>query len=385
MAQKRILLTRTQRLAALRAIEPRRLRRPDGSGRPVSVAQWRHVAEVLRQVELTTTADGCSYSYAATLAARMHNGAGVSRATFFRARGLAESLGLLVAVQRWGETVGQQQTNQWRVDWTRVAALCGPIEETGRESANVRPFETLADLPSEGASPRDAKARNPSLHSADIPLGRRFETPPCQLETPPSQLATLPIGSVKSVSNSLGSTVDPRDRERNADPTDADDRRPSTAHSRPTTATRAASLAPTSVDDSEAALSPKAVSRRPVRSVGLTPEAAHLAKSGFRLLSNEHGLRPKCDLDRSLIVKAAVVACDALSPHWFHDALGGVGLARAGREWAYLNATLANNARDLGFDFKTALQRIRVDRAAIDAVCRAAFTRETLCGTEATP
>lgn len=110
--QTLLLLSRKQRLDAVQAIDPDQL----GIGRRT----WANIVDLLTQIEVCTSPDGC-FAYAETLAARMRVGAGVSRATLFRASKQARELGLLESFGR----VNRQgtQSNEWRVNWHRVSVL----------------------------------------------------------------------------------------------------------------------------------------------------------------------------------------------------------------------------------------------------------------------
>lgn len=116
--EHRLPLSRDERLAALRRIDPDRVE--------IGRRQWRTVVDLLTQVELCSLRDGC-HAYVETLAARMAGGVGVSRSSVDRARRTAEAAGLLTVTRR--HDGHRQQSSVWAVQWSRVAILGGPTDQ----------------------------------------------------------------------------------------------------------------------------------------------------------------------------------------------------------------------------------------------------------------
>ncbi|QDV74278.1 hypothetical protein [Botrimarina mediterranea] len=117
--QREFPYKRSQRFALLDAIDPASLEPSLGRRR------WAPVVELLKQIEFCSGRGECR-AYTQTLAGRMRDGAGVSVDTVQRAAKLAKQLGLLVVEAR----VGRQgrESNAWRVQWDRVAALAKSVD-----------------------------------------------------------------------------------------------------------------------------------------------------------------------------------------------------------------------------------------------------------------
>lgn len=179
--QTRLPLSREDRFALLRAIDPASLAVDE---KPVGRRTWANVVDLVMQVEFCTARDGC-FAYAETLAARMAGGVGVSRATFFRARSVAVAVGVVEAEHRHGRS--GQQSNAWRVRWDRVQAL---------SKSQLRLTET---------HPSQARGKT--------------ETAPSQIDTAPSQLAqkkrateTLPLEEQRGRTRARATSVPTSER-----------------------------------------------------------------------------------------------------------------------------------------------------------------------------
>jgi hypothetical protein len=132
---------RKERFAALQAIDRTKLPKPVGR------IMWAHVVELLTQIDLCTGRDGC-FAYTETLAARFYNNVGVSRAAFFRIKGLACELDLLTVENR--KSPRGQLSNEWRVEWSKIMTLaaredvrlCAPKVRPTRPQVRLTPSRT---------------------------------------------------------------------------------------------------------------------------------------------------------------------------------------------------------------------------------------------------
>ncbi len=203
MQQKNLLLSREQRIGALRSIDAGQL--------DVGRGAWGNVVDLLMQVEFCTMRDGC-FAYAEVLAARMKQNAGVSKATFFRTVKLAKSLGLLVTESRYNRQ--GQQSNEWLVQWQKVAALAGGggSHVLGRESQN----DTGGSHFDTGGSQNDTpNIRNRTDISTVINTGRLVDGD--QIDDSKQTLSRAELGGLRETGNrilrKIGGPKSRRDRE----------------------------------------------------------------------------------------------------------------------------------------------------------------------------
>lgn len=130
--QVRLPLAREDRFEALRRLDPKQV----GIGR----RQWLRVVDLLIQVEVTAKNGDC-HAYAQTLAARMAEKVGVSKATLHRARRAAEAAGLLTVSHR--HNGDRQLSNHWLVQWDRIVLLSRANKtDTGACQTDTPPCQT---------------------------------------------------------------------------------------------------------------------------------------------------------------------------------------------------------------------------------------------------
>lgn len=193
LGQAWIPLTREARLKLLSAVEP--------VVAGLSRRTWLHVAELLTQIELRSSGEGC-YCYCETLWTVMYGGRGVPRSTFFRVRGAAGRLHLLIGDERHNRQ--GRTSNVWRVDWQAVAALAA---RSG--TALAGDDEALAAGPQRDlAAGRDGELSAGRKSETDR---RQSGTDPCQSGTDRSHTGTHPLRGlvlteVLTSVRSLGST-----------------------------------------------------------------------------------------------------------------------------------------------------------------------------------
>ena len=156
--QERLLVTREERLSALKAIDPESL----GVGR----RRWATVVDLLTQIEVRTCRDGC-FCYVGTLAAAMAAGAGVHRATMERAAKVARELLLLSSLGRTSPR-GDKLSSEWRIHWDRIRVLARqagwkPPPDVAAEKTATTPSQTATRYPQTATFPNRNNSSTVSL------------------------------------------------------------------------------------------------------------------------------------------------------------------------------------------------------------------------------
>jgi hypothetical protein len=298
-SQSRLAYDRRQRFQALRGIDRTKL------DKPIGAHTWSNVIDLLVAVDLCTGQDGC-FSYAETIASKMNQGLGVSRAKFWRICGLAKSLELLDTEARYNRQ--GQQSNEWCVFWDKIMVLGARAVTESPETPPPKPAAAKTVVKMERVS---ESLKNEVLETLN-------------LRPPRLNLSHYNKGLVVPLVVPLRSTVDRGDEspdDHGDDSEEIQDGTPIVEHH---------------------------VDRDwdPIRGE---------ANRVFRKLGP-----PRCELDRSLALKAIILGRTVLSEAAVTDAVEAVVQIKPANRWGYFHTCLSEKCQLAGLNLNRELARIRV-------------------------